>query len=145
VNFREGWRGHLWEGRFASFPMDRACLSLGARHVERNPVRARLVRKPWRYRWSSAAAHVAGKDDPLVRVAPLLKAFGDWREFLSEGLTAEEAEVIRRHERTGRPLGSERFVVRLERALGRLLRPQKRGPKGPWKHRKARARGGRRS
>jgi putative transposase len=22
VNFREGWRGHLWQGRFASFPAD---------------------------------------------------------------------------------------------------------------------------
>ena len=22
VNFREGWRGHLWQGRFASFIMD---------------------------------------------------------------------------------------------------------------------------
>jgi len=22
VNFREGWRGYLWQGRFASYPMD---------------------------------------------------------------------------------------------------------------------------
>jgi len=22
INFREGWRGHLWQGRFASFVMD---------------------------------------------------------------------------------------------------------------------------
>ena len=22
VNFREGWRGHLWQGRFASYPLD---------------------------------------------------------------------------------------------------------------------------
>jgi len=26
VNFREGWRGHLWQGRFASFPMDKTHL-----------------------------------------------------------------------------------------------------------------------
>jgi putative transposase len=26
VNFREGWRGYLWQGRFASFPMDEAYL-----------------------------------------------------------------------------------------------------------------------
>ena len=30
VNFREGWRGHLWQGRFASFPMDKAYLYLGS-------------------------------------------------------------------------------------------------------------------
>ena len=57
INFREGWRGHLWQGRFASFAMDERHLLRAARYVERNPVRARLCRAPWRWRWSSAAAH----------------------------------------------------------------------------------------
>ena len=139
-NFRQGWRGHLWQGRFASFPMDDAHVYIGAHYVELNPVRARLVRKPWRYRWSSAAAHLAGKDERLVRVRPLLEMCRDWREFLAEGLSPEEAETFRRHERTGRPLGSEGFVARLEKALGRVLRPRKRGPKGPWKHKHRRPR-----
>ena len=134
VNFREGWRGSPWQGRFASVPMDEGHLYAATRYVELNPVRARLCRAPWRYRWSSAAAHVAGRDDALVRVAPLLKACGDWREFLRSGLTDEEMESLRRHERSGRPLGSERFVARIERLVGRVLRPGKRGPKGPWKH-----------
>ena len=43
VNFREGWRGHLWQGRFASFPMDEAYLHAARRYVELSPVRARLV------------------------------------------------------------------------------------------------------
>ena len=60
VNFREGWRGHLWQGRFASFAMDDRYLLRAARYVELNPVRARLCRVPWRWRWSSAAAHLAG-------------------------------------------------------------------------------------
>ena len=130
VNRRKRWRGHLWQGRFASFPMDDGHLYAGARYVELNPVRARLVAEPGAYRWSSAAAHLAGRDDRLVRVAPLRARFGDWAEFLSEGLSPEQAELIRRHERTGRPLGSEGFVARLEGLLGRLLHPQKRGPKG---------------
>ena len=46
VNFREGWRGHLWPGRFGSFVMDEAYLLAGARYVERNPVRAGLCRRP---------------------------------------------------------------------------------------------------
>jgi len=37
---------------------------------------------------------------------------------------------IRRHERTGRPLGNEDFVTRVVRALDRILRKQKPGPKG---------------
>ena len=130
VNRRKRWRGHLWQGRFASFPMDDAHLYAGARYAELNPVRARLVAEPGEYRWRSAPAHLAGRDDGLVRVAPLRARFGDWADFLSEGLSPEQAELIRRHERTGRPLGSEGFVGRLEGLLGRLLHPQKRGPKG---------------
>ena len=129
VNVREGWRGHLWQGRFASFPMDERYLMRAARYVELNPVRAKLCRAPWRWAWSSAAAHVAGKDDGLVRVRPLLKRAGDWREFLSAGLEADEAERFRRHERTGRPLGQARFLERIEKTLGRVIRPNKRGPK----------------
>jgi putative transposase len=76
-NFREGWRGYLWQGRFASFAMDERYLLRAIRHVELNPVRAKLCRAPWRWRWSSAAAHVAGRDDDLVRVSPLLHAIRD--------------------------------------------------------------------
>ena len=43
VNFREGWRGYLWQGRFASFPMDEPYVLTGARYIELNPVRAGLV------------------------------------------------------------------------------------------------------
>jgi len=34
VNFREGWRGHLWQGRFASFPLDERYLLAAARYIE---------------------------------------------------------------------------------------------------------------
>jgi putative transposase len=131
VNFRQGWRGHLWQGRFASFPMDDAYTLQAARYIELNPVRARLVRKPQRYRWSSAAAHVVGEDDGLVRAAPLLEMVGDgeWLGFLGQAVTAEQAAWFRRHERTGRPLGGERFVTRVEKLLGRVLRPRKPGRK----------------
>ncbi len=44
INFREGWRGHLWQGRFASIVMDEDHLLTAARYVELNPVRAGLVR-----------------------------------------------------------------------------------------------------
>ena len=94
-----------------------------------HPVRARLVRRPQAWRWSSAAAHLAGRDDRLVKVSPLLELAGDWRKLLASGLRPEEAEVVRQHERTGRPLGHDRFVARLEKALGRTLRRRKPGPK----------------
>ena len=72
INFREGWRGHLWQGRFASFVMDEDHLLTAARYVELNRVR-RIGPAPSRYRWSSAAVHLRGRDDVLVQVAPLLQ------------------------------------------------------------------------
>ena len=54
INFREEWRGHLWQGRFASFVMDEPYLLATTRYVELNPVRAGLVTGPSEYPWSSA-------------------------------------------------------------------------------------------
>jgi putative transposase len=129
VNFREGWRGHLWQGRFASAPLDERYLLAAARYVELNPVRAGLVKDPAAYPWSSAAAHTSGTDDALVKVKPLLEMVGNWRDLLLSGVSEQEIEQIRRHERTGRPLGSDGFVGKLEGALGRILHPQKPGRK----------------
>lgn len=128
INFREQWRGHLWQERFASFPMDENYLLAAARYVEMNPVTAGLVALPEEYPWSSARAHIVGEDDQLVKVAPLLGMVDNWRELL---LLSEEEEInlFRRHERSGRPMGNDAFVERLETGLDRMLRPLKRGPK----------------
>ena len=129
INFREGWRGYLWQGRFASFPMDDAYLMACARYVELNPVRARLAARARDWRWSSARAHLAGRDDVLVKVAPLLERAGDWKAFLAEGLDAPTSDAIRASERTGRPLGAPAFLRRLEKKLNRVLIKRKPGPK----------------
>ena len=127
VNFREGWRGHLWQGRFGSFAMDEEHLLAAARYIELNPVRARIVRKPHRYPYSSARAHLEGRADPLLSNSPLTEMIDDWAGFLSERTDDAEQALLRRHERTGRPLGSKEFVRRLEKQLGRKLHPQKGG------------------
>ena len=137
VNFREGWRGYLWQGRFASFPMDENYLLACARYVELNPVRAKLVARARDWRWSSARAHLRGRDDALVRVAPLLERAGDWAAFLGEGLDAAQRDAIRAGERTGRPLGAAAFVRKLEKKLDRVLTKCKPGPKPSGKARQA--------
>ena len=48
VNFRGGWRGHLWQGRFASFVLEERFLLTAARYVELNPARAGLMDAPTR-------------------------------------------------------------------------------------------------
>jgi putative transposase len=129
VNARQGWTGYLWQGRFASCPLDPEHALAAARYIELNPVRAGLARTPAAWPWSSARAHLKGRDDGLVSVGPLLAEVPDWRGFLEGGLDPAAADALRLHTRTGRPLGSDAFLDRLEGQLGRRLRPARRGPK----------------
>ena len=63
----------------------------------------------------------------LARVKPLLDMVDDWGVYLRR---SEEAwDAIRRHERTGRPLGSSAFVAELEKVMGRVLAKRRPGPK----------------
>jgi putative transposase len=92
INFREKWRGYLWQGRFASFVMDEPHLVAAARYVELNPVRARLAARAEDWPWSSARAHLSGRDDCLAKVSPLLAMIGDWHGLLNSALPEEELE-----------------------------------------------------
>jgi len=129
VNRREGWTGHLWQGRFASFPMDQRYLLAAARYVELNPVRAGLVDSPKDYPWSSTKPHLINQDDGLVKASPLLGLVEDWWKFISEGLSGEDTDKLRKHQRTGRPLGSDVFIKQLERRTRRILQRQRPGRK----------------
>ena len=113
--------------------MDERYFVGAARHIELNPVRGKGVKKAWEYPWSSARAHVEEKNDGLVKVGPMLAMVGDWEKFLAEDATEDEAKKLRQHERTGRPLGNEQFVMRLEQLRRRMLRKRKPGPKGAGK------------
>ncbi|MBZ0191474.1 MAG: hypothetical protein K8F34_07245 [Candidatus Kuenenia stuttgartiensis] len=79
---------------------------------------------------------LAGRDDRLVHVEPLLEMFGKWDDFLTSGLSEEEVEEVRCHERTGRLPGANSFLVQLENAHGRILHKQKPGPKRSQKEKK---------
>ena len=129
INLRDGWRGYLWQGRFHSFVVDEPHLLAAARYVELNPVRAGLVAAPADWPWSSARAHLAGRDDRLVTVGPMLERAADWPGLLAGGLAEAELERLRRHGRTGRPCGAGDWIEQLERQTGRTLKPRKPGPK----------------
>jgi putative transposase len=127
INFRENWRGHLWQGRFSSFALDEHWLWNATRYIALNPVRAGLAERPEDWPWSSARAHKAGRDDILVNVEPILTRVENWEEFISQETSPDILEQMRRHERTGRPAGGESFLKRLSQALGRDLVPKKPG------------------
>jgi putative transposase len=140
INFREGWRGFLFQGRFASYPMDDAHLIAAVRYVELNPVAAGMVTRAEDWPWSSARSHLAGrraKDDPLTDVAALGAQVPNWRALLRHGADAGGVDAggeavlaaIETRLRTGRLLGAEEWIARQEEVLGRKLGPARRGPK----------------
>jgi len=129
INFREQWRGHLWQERFYSFVMDEPHLVSAMRYVERNPVNAGLCRDPWDWPWSSAKAHLEGRNDILVQVETLRGYIHDWRDYLQSEEDVAASQQLKRHTRTGRPLGDDRFIERLEGLTGRSLKLRKSGPK----------------
>jgi putative transposase len=136
INFREGWRGYLFQGRFASYPMDDAHLMTAVRYVENNPVAAKIVARAEDWHWSSARSHIAGeraKGDPLTDVKALGRHVKNWRALLRIGLEAMDdlasAEEIEARIRIGRPLASPEWIAAAEAAMNRKLAPQKRGPK----------------
>ena len=129
INFRENWKGYLWQGRFASYPMEESWLLKAAAYVEMNPVQAGMVQNPHDYCWSSVHAHLAGKDvHGIIRPEKLLALTGDWAEYLKMSY-ADDSSAFEKHESTGRPLGGESFIETAGSLLQRDLKKKKPGPK----------------
>lgn len=141
VNAKYGRSGTLWEGRYKSSLVDSdnyllTCL----RYTELNPVRAAMAADPEAYRWSSVHGHLYRKVDPLLSQHAVFLALGGdpavraerYRALLDEAIAAEDIYAIRRHLQQERALGSPRFQVMVEAALGRpaALRPRGR-PRKP--------------
>ena len=130
VNARARTTGHLWQGRYGSVVMDESHLYNAIRYVSLNPVRARLVKRARDWEWSSVRTHLAGRDDAVVRVAPVLERVDDFARFLDEPVDEEAAYApLRRAETIGRPIGDPGWLEALEARTGRSLAPGRRGPK----------------
>jgi putative transposase len=129
INARLRVTGHLWQGRFSSVAMDEAHLVSALRYVALNPVRAKLTERAEDWRWSSATAHIAGKSDRFVDIAPALERVGDFTAFL--GALFDDAmsyAALRKAESVGRPVGSKEWLADMEARSGLTLAPRKRGP-----------------
>jgi len=123
INARGRWTGHLFQSRFASVALGSTHLIRAIRYVSMNPVRTHLAERAEDWRWSSVRAHLAGQDDNLVIVQPVLDRIQNFANFLQPKAAEEEEDFaeLRNSERTGRPLGPEDFVAGLESLLGRKI------------------------
>jgi putative transposase len=121
--------GHVWQGRFRAFPIqaDDHLLTV-RRYIERNPVRAGLVKRAEDWRWSSVASAREGL--PILTSRPV--RHGEvWLSYVNEAQTEAEVESWRECIRRRRPYGMEKWARRIagKMGLGARLRPRGRPPK----------------
>jgi putative transposase len=123
INRKYQRTGRLWASRYCSCIVEEdAYLWAAARYVEMNPVRASMVERPEDYVFSSARGHMGLVRDAVVGdgIFPDDRR-KDYIAFLGAAVTESELKDIRRSSGTGRPLGTESFISRMEDALGRRL------------------------
>lgn len=124
-----GTSGRIWQGRYKAFPIeqDRHLLTV-MRYVERNPVRANLVKTATDWRWSS----LTHPDDAIAQAflseSPVTKP-PKWIQLVDEPQTNEELEAIRRCSFKRAPFGSKQWVTETATQLG--LKSSLRGPGRP--------------
>ena len=127
INRFHGRSGHLWQNRFHSCGLDARHFRSAMIYVERNPVRAKMVRMARRYPWSSAAAHCGRKDTSgmldMDKWRRICQDADEWERILAAGDDKAMGDKLRIWTSCGRPLGSDSFVSKLEKVLGRRLRP----------------------
>ena len=127
-NLKNGWmnaHGHLWQGRFYSCVLDDRRLLAAARYIERNPVRAKIIKKPIDYAWSSAKHHCGILHKDIIDTNALFKYIdieqSQWVDFIGRSDEPDDVSMIRKYTMTGRPLGSNSFVGKLEKMFDERL------------------------
>lgn len=141
-NFAYRRSGTLWEGRYRATIIDSERYLLTCmRYVEENPVRARMVKHPGNYRWSSFRANALGKsgfDADWLMPHPLYEGLGPdpesrrhaYRRLFSRPMIHADRSAIRDGTNKGWALGDERFRLEMERLGGRRTAPLPRGRPG---------------
>jgi putative transposase len=131
AHYHSAGTGPVYQGRFKSFPVqeDAHLLAL-LRYVERNPLRAGLVRRAEAWRWSSLGQVPDDEESPVLASWPVPRPRG-WTKHVNEAQTEAEVQAIRESIVRGRPLGNESWTQKTARRLGleSTLRPRGRPPK----------------
>jgi len=110
--------GHVWAGRFKSFPVqpDEHLLEL-LRFVERTPLRAKLVGRAEDWRWTSLAHRIHEPDAPLLSPSPVKLPAG-WKGQVNRPQGKAEEDAILKSLQRGSPYGGERWTAATVKRLG---------------------------
>ena len=113
--------GHLYQGTYKSFPVESdEHFYTVCRYVERNALRARLVKRAENWPWGSLGCSlhsVAAAESPTVAAWPLSRPRA-WIEYVNQPQTEAELDSIRVSIQRGRPFGSPAWQKRIAKRLG---------------------------
>ena len=126
--------GHVWQGRFKAFPIERdEHLLTVLRYAERNPLRAKLVRRAEAWPWSSLSWRPTGEFPQLLSDWPVPRP-RNWVAMVNAAQTEAELTALRHSIARGAPFGNQRWMQRVAKRLGleSSLRPRGR-PRLPKK------------
>lgn len=120
AHYHTAGQGHVYQGRYKSFPIqaDEHFLTV-CRYVERNALRAKLVRKAQNWRWGSLWRWLQ-KEEPnpqLLSPWPIPRA-ENWVQKVNEPLTDPELARVRLSTLRGRPFGENAWVERIAKQNG---------------------------
>lgn len=128
---QKGLSGHLFQGRYFSSVLDYGHLLMCALYIEKNPLRASIVNKPWEYEWSSARLHCMMETKDLLGVNKLFNFLdinqNQWRTYLEEEENKIEIKKLQGQTIKGLPIGNNDFINDLEIRLNRSLSARLRG------------------
>lgn len=112
--------GPLYQGRFKAFAIQEdAHLLTVLRYVERNPLRAGLVRRAEDWRWSGLHRRMSGSRLQRAILTPWpLPVPADWLQWVNAPQTPAEEEAIRTSINRSRPYGTADWQRAAARTLG---------------------------
>ena len=118
--------GHVWQGRFKAFPIQADDHYLQVlRYIERNPLRAELVKRAQDWPWSSISTEARENPGVLISEGPVAKPSG-WAARVNRAESEAELQRLRQSVNRGTPYGSEAWNSATSVALGleSSLRPR---------------------
>ncbi len=119
AHYHTGGMGHVYQQRYKSFPIqDDEHFFVVCRYVERNALRAGLVKRAENWRWGSLWRWLQkpAPDPKLLSPWPLPRLPG-WAGRVNECLTKQELDAVRLSAQRGKPLGDEAWVESMARRL----------------------------
>jgi len=121
INRKNNWTGHLWQGRYFSSALDEQYTYYAFRYVENNPVVANMVEKAVDYKYSSARHHCGIDVDKLVSGYDIGVLPSAYEDYLEQTVDQKSVEILQRNINKGLPCGSDKFVDKLGKLIGRDL------------------------